>query len=201
MKEDANVANSGSLSYPAEQTNEHPIGQANGHLNGRPKENQFRPITVEKESVQKSDAPDTNNNLSSEEFKDLEKYKKIRELIEKNENLRAFLEKIGALNQTMSSYNKLNELNRLIEELSQNQLELKNESILLSTQVDELKELSAKQDRLLETKSDQDELLERADWINRKLHDLSKDYREQNSELKQNLEKLVRNLSQSLAQV
>lgn len=151
--------------------------------------------------MQKSDAPDTNNNLSSEEFKDLEKYKKIRELIEKNENLRAFLEKIGALNQTMSSYNKLNELNRLIEELSQNQLELKNESILLSTQVDELKELSAKQDRLLETKGEQDELLERADWINRKLHDLSKDYREQNSELKQNLEKLVRNLSQSLAQV
>lgn len=167
------------------------------------KENKFSPITVEKESMQRSanDAPDLNNNLTSEEFKDLEKYEKIRELIIKNENLRAFLEKIGALHQTMSSFRKLNELNKLIDDLSQNQLELKNESILLKTQVDELKELSSRQDRLIETRGEQDQLLERADWVNRKLHALAKDYREQNSELKQNYEKLVSSLSQSLAQV
>lgn len=188
------------------------------------KDSKFTPITVEKEPLQRTaneraDLNNNSNNLNtkpnsnlktklniepnknlSEEFKDLEKYEKIRELIIKNENLRAFIEKIGKLNHTMSSFHKLNEINKLITELSQNQLELKNESVLLQKQVDELNALNTRQDQLIETRNEQDGLLQRAETVNQKLRSLVSDHREQNLELKQNYERFINSLTESLAE-
>lgn len=190
----------------------------------------FTPITVEKEPLQRTAANaerlDLNNNLSSsllnnlsrnppnnlpnnlannplksDELKDLEKYEKIRELIIKNERLREFIEKIGKLQHTMSSFHKLNEINKLITDLSANQLELKNECLLLAKQVGQLNELNTRQDQLIAERAEQERLLERADLVNRQFRQLVTEYKEQNAELKQNHERLVADLTQKLAQI
>lgn len=180
------------------------------------KSKQFLPITVEKQ-VQQTNANDLNNNLNAsnlnnnlnandsdrksdelaDDFKDKDKYERISELIIKNENLRQFLEKITRLQHTMSDFHKLNELSKLINQLTEHQSELTNESVILRREVDELKELNCKLNQLFETKNRQDLVLQRTESINEQFKYLVDEYGKQNLEIKQSYNKLLNGLKQS----
>ena len=112
-----------------------------------------------------------------------------------------FLEKINKLKDTMSSFHKLNEFQKCILRLSQNEEELKKETILLQHDLKELSILNEKLNELIKIRNQQELLFNKANSINEKYKYLADEFREQNFELKESYEKLIENLTKNLAKI